>query len=379
VAGIYLHIPFCRKACTYCDFHFSTNVSRMSEMADAIVHEVTLRKDFFAAATPIDTVYFGGGTPSLLHSNDLGRILDTLRREFFISPQAEITLEANPDDLDLKKLNELRDLGINRLSIGVQSFREEDLQLLNRSHNAKQSLQAVRDAQEVGFENITLDLIYGIPGSGMEAWEENIQQVIALKVPHVSAYSLTVEPKTALHHQIAKGKIHPEPDEAHVTQYFRLIDALATAGIHQYELSNFARDGFRSRHNSAYWKGAYYLGLGPSAHSFNGESRSWNVSNNARYLVAMQSNDPAIGQVETLSATDQLNEYLMTQLRIVEGVDLDLLRERWQFDLLSEEADVVQSLLKNGWAVLADSQLRLTRQGFMVSDSIISDLFRVEE
>ncbi|MBP6721809.1 MAG: radical SAM family heme chaperone HemW [Bacteroidia bacterium] len=377
MAGIYLHIPFCHKACSYCDFHFSTNLKKVDEMAVAIGKEAELQKGYFEGRPTIDTIYFGGGTPSLMPAAHLGRILDQLRENFLVSSTAEITLEGNPDDLDSKKLRELHTMGVNRLSVGVQSFSDADLLLLNRNHNAQQADRCIKAAQDLGIDNITLDLIYGIPGSGWKQWQANVDQAIALQVPHVSAYALTVEEKTLLHHQIEKGMLTAEPDATHEAQYFHLIDRLGEAGIEQYELSNFAKPGYRSRHNGAYWKGIPYLGLGPSAHSYNGTTRTNNVANNAVFLRALDEGRLAIASQETLSDRDQLNEYLMTQLRIVEGLDLQLLKQKWGFDLLYQEEELVQEWLSEDLIRIENNHLRLTRHGFMVSDGIIRELFVV--
>lgn len=379
MAGIYLHIPFCHKACSYCDFHFSTNLKKVDEMALAIVREAHLRKGYFTGHPTVETIYFGGGTPSLMPTAHLGKILDALRETFPVSQNPEITLEGNPDDLDNAKLKELQTMGVNRLSIGVQSFSDRDLLLLNRNHSAQQADRCIKAAQDLGIENITLDLIYGIPGSGMQQWQANVEQAVALQVPHVSAYALTVEEKTLLHHQIEKGMVTAEPDATHEAQYFHLIDRLADAGIAQYELSNFAKPGHRSRHNGAYWKGIPYLGLGPSAHSFEGGVRSNNVANNSAYLRALDEGRLAIASQETLSERDQLNEYLMTQLRIVEGLDLRLLKEKWGFDLLYREEEAVAEWVDENLIRLEGNHMRLTRHGFMVSDAIIRELFVVDE
>jgi oxygen-independent coproporphyrinogen III oxidase len=375
VAGIYLHIPFCRKACSYCDFHFSTSLQKADEMGEALLTEITLQRDYFEGRPMVETVYFGGGTPSLVPAAHLGRILDLLRETWSVAGDAEVTLEANPDDLSTRKLREFQAMGINRLSVGVQSFHDPDLLLLRRSHDAQQADRSIKAAQDAGFENITLDLIYGIPGSGMQQWRANVDQAIGLQVPHVSAYALTVEEKTLLHRQIAKGIVTPEPDQAHEAQYFHLIDRLGEAGILQYELSNFAREGFRSRHNGGYWKGVPYLGLGPSAHSFQEGVRAWNVANNAAYLRALEEGRLAVANTERLSDRDQLNEHLMTQLRTVEGLDMKYLGDRWGLDLLEEEA--LMRWREAGIVVVDGGRLRLARQGWMVSDAVIRDLFRV--
>jgi oxygen-independent coproporphyrinogen-3 oxidase len=377
--GIYLHIPFCRKACSYCDFHFSTNLARRAELADALRQEARLRKDFFGNDRTIETIYFGGGTPSVLQVGEIQQILGDLREMFDVEGNAEITLEANPDDLDAQYLRELRAIGINRLSIGCQSFADQDLQLMNRSHNARQSVEAVMRAQDAGFDNLTIDLIYGIPGSGMVQWERNVRQAIALKVPHISAYSLTVEEKTLLHHQVLHSKIALEEDEEHIAQYMTLGAMLDEAGIAQYELSNFARPGYRSRHNGSYWQGKPYLGLGPSAHSYNGIERSWNIANNAKYLQQINAGTVAVENVEVLGHFESLNEYIMTHLRIVEGLDLAYMQAEWQFDPFHAEPELLEMAISRGWMVHEDGHLRLSRMGFMMSDAIIEQLFQVPE
>lgn len=348
-------------------------------MVAAILAEIELRQNFFGENQQIDTVYFGGGTPSLLSEKQIGSLIDRLQSKFEFAPNPEITLEANPDDLDQNLLRALASTGINRLSIGLQSFSDADLLLLNRSHNAGQSSDAVKRAQDMGFENLTIDLIYGIPGSGMRQWQANVREAIALEVPHISAYSLTVEEKTALHHQVRKSEIILEPDAAHVAQYLELGDLLDAAGVEQYELSNFAKPGFRSRHNSAYWKGLPYLGLGPSAHSYKANQRYSNVANNALYLKNTLLKESNVAHSEELSPNEQLNEYLMTQLRIVEGLDIALMQARWGFDILKKEADVIENAIRNEWMIQTEKHLRLNRKGFMVSDAIISDLFQVAE
>lgn len=337
------------------------------------------RKNFFPKDTIVETVYFGGGTPSLLDEAELGSLIDNMRKSFEIAPNAEITLEANPDDLDKSKIKSLASIGINRLSIGLQSFSDADLKLLNRSHTAGQSSDAVKRAQDLGFENITIDLIYGIPSSGQTQWTKNVQTAIELQVPHISAYSLTVEERTVLHHQVQTQALELIPDSDHIAQYFHLGELLDAAGIEQYELSNFAKPGFRSHHNSAYWKGLPYLGLGPSAHSFLAPVRNWNVANNAHYLKKVFANESPVENTEFLSPMDQLNEYLMTQLRIVEGLDIARMRSEWKFDILEQEYEVIQEAIENGWMRQSESHLALTRSGFMVSDQIIRDLFQVTD
>lgn len=378
MAGIYLHIPFCRQACSYCDFHFSTNRSRQDDMVRALLAEARLYADFFEEGSSIDTVYFGGGTPSLLTADQIRELLSTLHDLFFVSRDAEITLEANPDDLDRPHLEAMRSAGINRLSIGVQSFSEADLKSMRRSHNAAQAHDAIRDARSAGFDNISLDLIYGIPGSSMAQWQANVQQALDLGPQHLSAYALTVEPQTLLHDQVGKGFVALPEDAAYHQQFFHLIDALEAAGWEHYELSNFARPGFRSRHNSSYWKGVPYLGLGPSAHSYRNPQRAWNLRNNAAYLRSIAEGGKGLRESETLSPRDRLNEYLMTHFRKAEGVDLDLLQSEWNFDLMEGEREALEVFQQNGWMAREGNMLVLSREGKMMSDAIVRELFQVD-
>lgn len=375
MAGIYVHIPFCRKACTYCDFHFSTNLSKREEMVNAIGQEAVLRQDFFQSDKPLETLYFGGGTPSLLEKDDWLAMLDIFHSQFEFAPGFEFTVECNPDDLTPNRLCQLVKLGVNRLSIGIQSFREEDLALMNRSHDARQAIESIQNALAVGFQNITVDLIYGIPGLSDLDWQANVQRVIDLGIPHVSAYALTVEEKTVLAHQVAGGKVKVAQDEKYEAQFFQLIDQLEAAGYEHYELSNFAKPGCRSRHNSAYWKGDSYLGLGPSAHSYHAGGRSWNYANNANYLKQIAVGEDAIQEKEVLTREDQINEYLMTQLRLTEGVGLNTLREKYGYDIWEASRAEIEFYIGEGYAVYENDHLRLTRDGKMISNTIISDLF----
>jgi len=378
MAGIYVHIPFCRKACTYCDFHFSTNLGKRKEIVTAIGQEAVLRQGFFHHTPPLETLYFGGGTPSLLEKDDWVEMLEAFHSQFKFAPGFEFTVECNPDDLTPDRLGQLADLGVNRLSIGIQSFREEDLSLMNRSHDARQAVESIQNALAVGFQNITVDLIYGIPGLSDLDWQTNVQQVIDLGIPHVSAYALTVEEKTVLAHQVAGGKVRVPEDEKYEGQFFQLIDQLEAEGYEHYELSNFAKPGYRSRHNSAYWKGESYLGLGPSAHSYHAGERSWNYANNAQYLKQISVGKDAIQEEEILTREDQINEFLMTQLRLSDGVNMNILREKYGHDAMQTSREAIESYIREGYAVYENGYLRLTRDGKMISNTIISELF-VEE
>lgn len=377
MAGIYVHIPFCRQACTYCDFYFTTNLSGRSAFVEAVISEAHLRKATFPHSG-FATLYYGGGTPSLLSGDELVKLTTNLRDIFAPSPDAEFTVECNPDDMDAAKLQTLQQLGVNRLSLGIQSFSDRDLTLMNRSHNAASAQAAIRAAQDAGFTNLTVDLIYGIPGMSPAEWEDNIGRVIDSGVPHVSAYSLTVEERTQLSHQVKKGEVKMPPDEAAFAQYETLIQMLNAAGIEQYELSNFAKPGFRSRHNGAYWQAVPYLGLGPSAHSFDGASRSWNIPNHTLYAKMLAAGTLPVKETETLSLQTRLNEYLMTHLRILAGISPQYMRDHFSFDIEKEEGEALSGFIRNGWMKQSTAgNYYLTTRGLFVSDSIISDLFQV--
>jgi oxygen-independent coproporphyrinogen-3 oxidase len=374
MAGIYIHIPFCRKACHYCNFHFSTSANNIPAMAQAITTEAVLRKDYINEK--IATIYFGGGTPSLLQIDDLRLQIDTLRDLFDVENHAEITLEANPDDINAEKLAAWKAAGINRLSIGVQSFFDEDLQWMNRAHNATQAVQSIQLAQREGFNNITIDLIYGTPTLTDEHWQQNVETAIALNIPHLSCYALTVEPKTALEKMIAANKIANVDAEKQGRHFELLMQWAQAAGYEHYEISNFAKPGMQSRHNSSYWQGKQFLGLGPSAHSFNGSSRQWNIANNALYLKSIEQGIVPF-EIEQLTPTQQLNEYIMTSLRTIEGLSLLHVQQRWGLparELIEKEAS---PFLQDGRMLQRGGQLVLTRQGKLFADGIAAALFNV--
>ncbi|MEM7656197.1 MAG: radical SAM family heme chaperone HemW, partial [Bacteroidota bacterium] len=286
--GVYLHIPYCRKACTYCDFQFLTQLKQKGEMAQALAQEAALRQDFFGQAVELDTLYIGGGTPSVLSPEELETLLTQVQQIFPLKAGGELTLEANPDDLTQPYLEALQTAGVNRLSIGIQSFDAEDLRQMNRSHTAEQAMACVNLAKDAGITNVSVDLIFGLPGRNLSDWEANVQQAIELGVPHLSVYALSVEQKTVLHHQVEKGKVVLPGDESYAAQFLHAHEWLTAAGYEHYELSSYALPGMRSRHNSSYWKGEPYLGLGPSAHAYDGQQRYWNLANNARYLQHLQ-------------------------------------------------------------------------------------------
>jgi oxygen-independent coproporphyrinogen-3 oxidase len=374
MAGIYVHIPFCRKACNYCNFHFSTTHHQIEPMMEAIEKEIVLQKDYLSET--INTVYFGGGTPSILTIELLSKLINALKKQFIISPTAEITLEANPDDINTNKLLAWKLMGINRLSIGVQSFDETDLIWMNRAHTAAQASDCIQLAKEVGFDNITIDLIYGSPVLTDSAWKKNVDTALAFGIPHLSCYALTVEPKTALDKLIQKKEVAAVDPDKQAHHFTLLLKWLATAGFEHYEISNFALPGHRSKHNSNYWQGKDYLGIGPSAHSFNGKTRQWNIANNSLYLQSLAQNTVPF-EIEVLSIEQQLNEYIMTSLRTLEGLSFTHIRNHWgeSFAIIIEQAS--SNLLIKGYANLVDENLVLTNSGKLMADGIASDLFFV--
>ncbi|MGI4739289.1 MAG: radical SAM family heme chaperone HemW [Janthinobacterium lividum] len=374
--GLYLHIPFCKQACHYCDFHFSTSLGLKGQFVDALLREMELRKNYLPdPAAPLETIYFGGGTPSLLTGAELERIFAAIKLNFNVSPQAEITLEANPDDLTATKLAELAASPVNRLSIGLQSFHEPHLRLMNRAHSAEESWQAVRRAQAAGFENISVDLIYGVPAPSHAIWEADLARLLELNVPHVSAYALTIEPDTAFGRRLQKGTFVAPPEEFVAQQFERLLAQLRAHGYEQYEISNFCQPGRESRHNANYWRGVPYLGLGPSAHSFDGRSRQYAVANNPQYVAAVLEAGQVPATIELLTPLDQANEYLLTTLRTSRGCDLAHLRDALALNILGERADYLTNLTSQGMATLSGDVLRLTDAGKLLADHITLELF----
>ena len=376
MAGLYLHIPFCKQACHYCDFHFSTSIGLKRRLVDAIVRELELRRSYLPADATLDTIYFGGGTPSLLTAEELDQIFAAIHRHFAVAPQAEITLEANPDDLSAEKLAELKANGINRLSIGLQSFHEPHLRMMNRAHTAEESTTAVRRAQDAGFENISIDLIYGVPASGHHIWEADLANAFALGVPHVSAYALTIEPGTAFGYRLQKGTFKAAPDEFVATQFEMLLAAMRAHGYTQYEISNFCQPGRESRHNANYWRGVPYLGLGPSAHSYDGQNRQFTLANNPQYVAAVLERGEVPITLDLLTATDRANEYLLTTLRTAQGCDLAHLRTHHGLDLAATRAAYLAELQANGWATIQHEILTLTDAGKLLADHITLELFQ---
>jgi oxygen-independent coproporphyrinogen-3 oxidase len=351
-----------------------------SRLVEALTQELALRADYLGPHFTLETIYFGGGTPSLLTAAELDQIFTAIHRHFRVAPDAEITLEANPDDLTAAKVRELAASPINRLSIGLQSFHEPHLQLMNRAHSATESTAAVQLAQEAGFENISVDLIYGVPAPDHSLWEQDLAQAFALQVPHLSCYALTVEPDTVFGRQLKKGAFRPPPDEFVARQFEMLLTEITSHGYEQYEISNFCQPGRESRHNSAYWRGVPYLGLGPSAHSFDGVSRQHTLANNPKYVASVLERAEVPATIELLSPTDRANEYLMTSLRTSQGTDLRHLSTNLGVDLLGHRADYLTYLQLNGWATLsADEVLTLTDKGKLLADQITLELFQITD
>jgi oxygen-independent coproporphyrinogen-3 oxidase len=371
-AGIYIHIPFCKQACHYCDFHFSTSMKKKEEMVLALAKELQLRKKEFQNES-IATIYFGGGTPSRLPIADLRFLIATMYENYTIVEKPEITLEANPDDLSESYLLELKAIGINRLSIGIQSFFEDDLQLMNRAHNSEEAQKCLEIATRY-FDNISLDLIYGIPGMTNERWQQNIETALSFGIPHISSYALTVEPKTALNKLIQTGKIASPNDEVAQEHFMILVEALEKNGFVHYELSNFGKENYFSQNNSAYWLGKKYIGIGPSAHSYDGVSRSWNISNNALYLKALQ-NDKLPNEIEKLTLEDRYNEYIMTGLRTIWGVSLVRIEQEFGEKYLDYLKKQSQKFIDDGLLSITNDILKPTLKGKFLTDGIASDLF----
>lgn len=382
---LYLHIPFCKQACHYCDFHFSTNLKSKADLVSAICREIELQKDYLPART-LETIYLGGGTPSLLTESELGQIFETIHRIYQVESDAEITLEANPDDITKEKLIELKPF-INRLSIGIQSFHEPYLRFMNRAHNADESEQCVKLAQDSDFENLTIDLIYGMSerllgihessqDSDEQLWQRDLEMAVALNTPHISAYNLTIEPQTALGNWLKKGKIKPVEEELSARQFEQMIAYLNANHYEQYEISNFARNGHYALHNSSYWKRRPYLGVGPSAHSFNGVSRQYNIANNALYIKSIQAGNLPF-ESETLTAFEQVNDYLLTSLRTIWGCDLGVIKEISGIDLLEIQKSYFTAFFEKEWIHINNNVLYLTPKGKLFADRIASDLFLV--
>lgn len=368
MTGIYIHIPFCKQACHYCNFHFATSLHYKNELIAALLKEIALQKDYLGGE-PVETIYFGGGTPSLLNIEDLILTIEKIKTVFVVTAEAEITLEANPDDITEEKLIGWKEAGINRLSIGIQSFFDEELKWMNRAHNAQQAIGNLQLAIKQ-FNNITIDLIYGTPQLTNEKWKQNVETAISLNIPHLSCYALTVEPRTPLDKMIRQHQTENINPEKQSEQFLLLMQWMEEAGYEHYEISNFARPGWRSRHNSSYWQGKNYLGIGPSAHSFNGTERKWNVSNNTIYIESINSGIVPF-EKEILTDVQKLNEYIMTSLRTMEGLKLERL-DKVTGDKLKAAS---RKFIDSGLMRSESNSLILTKEGKLLADGIAADLF----
>ena len=386
MAGIYIHIPFCKQACYYCNFHFSTSAGSRNEMTGSLIKEIELRRKMLdeddkkaiaILSSPqeiIETIYFGGGTPSLLSGDEISLIIFSVKKNYKVAANAEITLEANPDDINTQSLIAWKNAGINRLSIGIQSFIDRDLKWMNRAHNSDQAIESIELTRKEGFENFSIDLIFGTPGLTDKEWKKNISTVIDLKVPHISSYALTVEPKTALQKMIELKKKENVNNDVQAKHFSILMEMMQTAGYEHYEISNFAKPGFRSKHNSSYWQGEKYIGIGPSAHSYNGKERSWNIANNKLYIESLKQNQVPF-EKETLTNSERLNEYVMTSLRTIEGLDLDFVEKTFSLAERNRIEKILKNRIEKDNFIQQKNKIVLTNKGKLFADRIAVELF----
>lgn len=372
MAGIYIHIPYCKQACHYCDFHFSTNLNTKSDLIEAILKEIELQKNYLGTET-VETIYFGGGTPSMLAGTELVSILSGVRQNFNISESAEITLEANPDDLDQAKLSALKNAGINRLSIGIQSFDNELLTYFNRAHDVQMATDCVQQAQALGIESISIDLIFGAPNQSTADLKKDLEQALQLKTPHISIYGLTIEEDTVFGKWEKQNKLKPIDEDIAAEHLEVIMATLSAAGYVQYEISNFCLPGFESKHNSSYWHGKKYLGLGPAAHSYNGKERQFNLAHNIKYIREIQAGKLPVS-IEQLTTEDWVNEYLLTKLRLIEGVNHQQLLSATGFDLLTERARELDQFVEADMLEIDGDYVRLTTRGKLLADFITEKL-----
>jgi oxygen-independent coproporphyrinogen-3 oxidase len=375
MAGIYIHIPFCKQACYYCDFYFSTSQKNKVEVINAMLIEIALQKNYFDVAETIETIYFGGGTPSLLTIDEFEIIILALNKNFKINKKIEFTVEANPDDITPQKLNELKQLGVNRLSIGIQSFNDNDLKVMNRSHNASHALNCIELANEAGFNNISIDLMYGLPNQTNEKWLENLAIASELNIQHISCYCLTVEERTALHKLIRTKKISDIDENISSMHFTTLMNWAAENKFEQYEISNFAKDGFRAIHNTNYWRNKSYLGIGPSAHSYKKNIRKFNLKNNAQYIKKIDANETTYFEQEILTEAQIINEYLLTNLRTIWGIDIDYISTKFGATHSEEIEKKLKVFAQKKWVENKSGKYFLSNEGKFFADYIASELF----
>lgn len=371
---LYIHIPFCKQKCSYCNFHFSTQLHSKDALISALLKELELRKS--EINSPLETIYFGGGTPSILSDIELEKIFNKIEQHFDIQQDAEITLEANPDDLNAAKVESIRQLPINRFSIGVQSFFDEDLKLMNRAHSSQEAESSIKRIQDSGFENITIDLIYGSPTTTDKMWKSNLLKTIDLQIPHISSYALTVEPKTLLQHQIKTRKWNQIDDEKQENQFNTLVEILTKNGFDHYEISNFGKPHFHSKHNSAYWLGKPYVGIGPSAHSFDLQTRSWNVANNSLYIKSLEKNNIS-RETEILSESDRLNELTMIGLRTSYGIDLKKIKSEFSEEIFMIWKENLAPLIADKHLIQQENTIYLSPKYRFFADGIAAEMFIV--
>ena len=375
MAGIYIHIPFCKRKCTYCDFYTEVSLQFIPQIVDSIVKEIEIRQEYLQKQ-PVKTIYFGGGTPSVLNKEQFSLIFESIYKHFEVNDDAEITLEANPDDLSAEYLASLQELPFNRISMGIQSFDDEDLKRINRRHSAEEARMAVRNAQNAGFHNISVDLIYGLPFQSLEAWKRQLEMALSLNVQHISAYGLTYEEGTALWKQREKGRVKPVDDEIMNSMYLHLVETVTQNGFEAYEISNFAKPGFRSRHNTSYWRQEAYLGLGPSAHSYDLQSRQWNVSSIKNYINAIEDGN-SFFEKEELSQREKFNDYVMVSLRTLEGIDLNYVENEFGKEFVVYCFDILNPFIENKKVIQKNQHLALTPAGVMISNVILIELMKV--
>ncbi len=375
MAGIYIHIPFCKQACHYCNFHFSTSLRMKEQMLEAIIKELDLQKNYLDGEK-IETIYLGGGTPSLLSAKEVMGLWDAIHQHYAVEENFEFTLEANPDDLNKEKLHAFsKHTPINRLSIGIQSFFDADLKFMNRAHSADEAKRSISQAQAFGFHDISIDLIYGSPTTTHDMWDKNLERTFSLGIPHISSYCMTVEPGTALDHFVKKGRVAAVDEEKSAIQFKMLMDSSKDKGYEHYEISNFSLPGRYSRHNTSYWQRKKYLGIGPSAHSFNGHSRQWNIPNNAKYMNSISNENKVNAEKEILSSSDRYNEYIMTSLRTQWGVDIHQLSKKYKNYFIDKSSSFVSS----NHILQKESHYHLSQEGKLIADKIAMELFFIEE